>query len=211
MHGIVLKRLGHNVRILERSPSELLEGQGAGISAMEKVQEFLRKHDLFKQPNFVFSSQVQFLDRSAVVAKAWNVPLSMTSWDTLYYRLRANFDGLASAYVPEVDGLTTDKDGNVFYEHGTTVADLQDNKDFVTVSLNQANGERVSLHADLVIAADGPSSTIRKLLHPELHRKYVGYIAWRGTVHEREISESTKSVFKQNLTYFIHKGATILL
>lgn len=49
MHGIVLKRLGHNVRILNRDPTSFLESQGAGITAFEKVQEFFSKHDLSKQ------------------------------------------------------------------------------------------------------------------------------------------------------------------
>ena len=211
MHGIVLKRLGHNVRILERSPSNLLESQGAGVSAMEKVQEFLSKHDLSKQPNFVPSEQVQFVDRAANISKVWKVPLSMTSWDTLYYRLRANFDGLSSEYVPQTGELATEKEGKAVYEHGTTVTALQEDKDVVTITFNQANGEIGSLQADLVIAADGPGSDIRKLRYPGRHRNYAGYVAWRGTVEERDVSEITKKVFKQNLTYYVHKGATILL
>lgn len=211
MHGIVLKRLGHNVRILERSPPDLLEGQGAGISAMEKVLEFLSQHDLSKQPNFVPSSQVQFLDKAANIAKVWKMPLHMTSWNTLYFRLRANFDGLQSEYLSQVSDLSTEKDGKVIYEHGITVTDLQNENEVMTVSFEQADGQRGRLQADLVIAADGPVSTIRRLLYPGSHRKYVGYIAWRGTVHERDVSERTKEMFKQNLTYFVHKGATILL
>jgi len=211
MHGVVLKRLGHNVRILERSPSDLLHGQGAGVSAMEKVLEFLSKHDLSQQPRFVPSAQIQFLDRAANIVKIWKVPLSMTSWNTLYYRLRANFDGLASDYVPRTEDLRGERDGKVKYEHGVVVTGLQCNDEVATVSFEELNGQTGSLQADLVIAADGPSSTIRKMLSPGTSRKYVGYVAWRGTVLERDVSESAKKVFNQNLTYYVHKGATILL
>jgi len=211
MHGVVLKRLGHNVRILERSPSDLLHDQGAGITAMEDVREFLRKHDLSKQPNFVSSAQIQFLNRAANVVKIWKVPLSMTSWNTLYYRLRANFDGLASDYVPRTEDLRGERDGEVKYEHGIMVTGLQCNDEVVTVSFEEINGQTGNLQADLVIAADGPSSTIRKMLSPGTRRKYVGYIAWRGTVLERDVSESAKKAFNQILNYFVHKGATILL
>lgn len=211
MHGVVLKRLGHNVRILERSPSDLLHDQGAGITAMEDVREFLSKHDLSKQPNFVSSAQIQFLDRAAKIVKTWKVPLSMTSWNTLYYRLRANFDGLASDYVPGTEDLRGERDGEVKYEHGIMVTGLQCNDEVVTVSFEEINGQTGNLQADLVIAADGPSSTIRKMLSPGARRKYVGYVAWRGTVLERNVSDSAKKVFNQNLTYFVHKGATILL
>lgn len=211
MHGLVLKRLGHNVRILERSQSDLLHDQGAGVTAMENVLQFLSKHDLSKQPNYVASAQIQFLDRAANIVKIWKVPLSMTSWNTLYYRLRANFDGLPSDYVPQTGDLRGERDGKVKYEHGVMVTDLQCNDEVVTVSFEELNGQTGSLQADLVIAADGPSSTIRKILSPGTSRKYVGYVAWRGTVLECDVSESTKKVFNQNLTYFIHKGATILL
>lgn len=211
MHGIVLKRLGHNVRILERSPSDLLDGQGAGITAMEKVQAFLSKHDLSNKSHFVPSAQIQFLDKAAKVNKIWKVPLSMTSWNTLYYRLRANFDGLTSEYVPQVHDLLRNEDGRALYEHGVKVVGVQDGSEVVTVSFENAQGNTGTYQADLVIAADGPSSTIRKLLEPGVDREYSGYIAWRGTVAEREVSETTKQIFQTNLTYHIHKGATILL
>lgn len=178
---------------------------------MEKVQEFLSKHDLSKQPNFVPSAQIQFLDRAAKIVKVWKVSLSMTSWNTLYYRLRANFDGLPSAYVTQTENLRGENDGQVKYQHGVTVTGLQCNDEVVTVSFEELNGQTGKLQADLVIAADGPSSSVRKMLYPRISRKYVGYVAWRGTVPEHEVSKETKQVFQQNLTYFVYKGATILL
>lgn len=59
------------------------------------------------------------------------------------------------------------------------------------------------MHADLVIAADGTSSKIRQILQPGLQRKYVGYIAWRGTALENEISEMTKAIFAEKTTLFV--------
>jgi len=43
--GIALKRLGHTVTILERSPTPLLQDQGAGIVAGGNTLEFLNKFD----------------------------------------------------------------------------------------------------------------------------------------------------------------------
>lgn len=211
MHGIILKRLGHNVRILERKLPDQLEGQGAGITALEKVVEFLSTHDFSKQANFVPSAQIQFFDRAANMRKVWKVPLSMTSWNTLYYRLRANFDGLTSEYVPQTEHLKGDGDGMAVYESGISVNGVQDEGDIATVPFEYADGKIGTRQADLVIAADGPSSSIRTLLQPELQRKYVGYVAWRGTVLESEVSESTKKAFNQNITYYVHRGATILM
>ena len=43
------------------------------------------------------------------------------------------------------------------------------------------------IEADLVIAADGSASFIRRILQPELKPKYTGYVAWRGTVLESDV------------------------
>lgn len=43
--GIALKRLGHEVTILERSPTPLLQDQGAGIVAGGDTLEFLKEFD----------------------------------------------------------------------------------------------------------------------------------------------------------------------
>jgi 2-polyprenyl-6-methoxyphenol hydroxylase-like FAD-dependent oxidoreductase len=43
--GIALKRLGHTVTILERSPAPLLQDQGAGIVTGGDTLAFLKKFD----------------------------------------------------------------------------------------------------------------------------------------------------------------------
>ena len=64
---------------------------------------------------------------------------------------------------------------------------------------------------DLVIAADGPGSSIRKMLCPGTERTYVGYVAWRGTVDESQVSEETKTLFRTCLNYFIYEDGHILM
>ena len=210
MQGIVLKRLGHNVRILERSPSSVLDGQGAGIKAGEKLQEFLRKHDYVREPYFVPMPQIHFLDRAANVTRVWKIPMDATSWNTLYYRLRANYDGLVSPYVSRTPERGV-REGKAIYEYATTVTDIQLNDGVVTVSFESLNHGRGSYQADLVIAADGPSSSIRKMFYPEIHRKYVGYAAWRGTVVERDVSANTKERLVEKTNYYIGSGGHILM
>ena len=67
------------------------------------------------------------------------------------------------------------------------------------------------LWIDLVIAADGPGSGIRRIQFPGTERRYVGYVAWRGTVVEGRISEDTKKLFRTCLNYFIYKNGHILM
>lgn len=203
MQGIVLGRLGHKVSILERSASIEFISQGAGISAQEHVQEFLSRYDRSTQPLCLDCPKVQFLDKHGKVIKTWDMPLKMTSWGSLYHRLRANFDGLKSNYCQLDDPVVSSApEGNSQYKFGHTVTGIQDRKGKVAVYAQDSSGLEHEIFADLVIAADGPSSSIRQILNPAVHRTYTGYVAWRGMVPETEISESDRELFAQRCTYF---------
>lgn len=203
MHGIILRSLGHNVKILESNSLTEQENLGAGIAAMEDVHTFMDKFDATKTPYTVTSQNVQFLDKAANVKRKWDVSLKMTSWSSLYYLMRANFDGLKSdicAQPLDMSNLT----GTAIYDHGKKVTAVDYLDGLVKVSFQdlETNGSG-SVDADLVIAADGTSSKIRQLLQPTLQRKYVGYVAWRGTAPEHEISEATKEIFASKTTFFV--------
>lgn len=66
------------------------------------------------------------------------------------------------------------------------------------------------MEADLVIGADGPSSTIRSLFAPDVERKYAGYVALRGTVSENDVTAKTREAFSERFTFFHTKGIQIL-
>ena len=195
MHGIVAKRLGHNVQILEQYESSTREGQAAGICAMEYGTAFLKKHDLLAdKPCAVNCSGVQILDRNARVKFQIARPMAMTSWNVLYYRLRANFDGLTSQYCPEAPAALP-KDGKAIYEHGKTVSNVTYSENMLKVEYADSHGGGV-LKPDIVIAADGSTSRIRALLQPDLRRTYAGYAIWRGTVLESDVSEASRNLFQ---------------
>ena len=208
----MLKRLGHNVNILERSTS--LNGQGAGIMAREHVQAFFSKHDHCDQPYFVKGEppQLQFLNKAGTITRVWKAQLCTTSWDTLYYRLRANYDGLQSDYVPEPPNREKG-DGKATYENGCTVTNLKHGDGVVTLDFERSidGGGGGTLHADLVIVADGPGSGIRRMIYPNAERKYVGYAAWRGTILESDVSGEAKALFGSCCNFFNYKSGHILL
>lgn len=204
MHGIVLKRLGHNVRILNRDPSNSLQSQGAGVSITQYVHEFFQKHDLSKLPLFLDSPYTKFIDREARVVEIRNVVMQMTSWSVLYWRLRANFDGLHSDLCPKLDEGETGA-GKAIYDYGKTVTDVNYNEHdgLVTVQYDSIDGSNSFVQADLVIAADGPGSFVRRKLLPNVQRRYAGYIAWRGFAKESDISEETRQALGESLTYHL--------
>ncbi|KAK3168345.1 hypothetical protein OEA41_004792 [Lepraria neglecta] len=101
--AVVLKRLGHNVRIFERNPTPLLHNQGARVVVGGDTQAFFNRFDATKRPIAVTSNLRQYLDKEGRQVHEEGMAQKMTSWDLLYYLLRANFDGVKSDYckVPE--------------------------------------------------------------------------------------------------------------
>ncbi|KAH7081006.1 monooxygenase [Paraphoma chrysanthemicola] len=218
--GVALKRLQKdlNVRIFERNPTELLHDQGAGVVAGPDVQQFFQKFDRSKTPLSVTSHQRLYLNKGGVVIDREDRDQQMTSWDLLYNLLRTNYDGVESGYakvpVPE------DGEGAVSYEFGCTVTKIAapksgsgtglDFSDAIKLDIKHHSGETSTAEADLVIAADGPSSSIRAMYLPGITRKYAGYVAWRGTVPETEVSQAATDVFVEKFPFFHTEHLQIL-
>ena len=57
----------------------------------------------------------------------------------------------------------------------------------------------------------GASSSIRKIVAPYVQRQYSGYVAWRGTVNEKEISDESRKVFGDKMTFCAAKRSYILM
>jgi 2-polyprenyl-6-methoxyphenol hydroxylase-like FAD-dependent oxidoreductase len=219
--GLALKRLQRNlnIRIFERNPTPLLHDQGAGVVAGQDTQTFFQKYDRTQTPLTVTSSQRLYLDRSGATNHREGSVQQMTSWDLMYHLLRVNFDGVDSGYAKPPQ--TTEGEGSALYEYGCTVTGIKapttipeastlDLLDPVEITVQRSSGEVFSVHADMVIAADGPSSTIRSLYFPDVKRKYVGYVAWRGTVPESAISESSAAAFAEKFAFYHTTGTQLL-
>ncbi|KAE8452946.1 hypothetical protein EG329_012133 [Mollisiaceae sp. DMI_Dod_QoI] len=208
MTGLVLKRLGHHIRIFERSPTSLLQDQGAGIVFGSEAQEFFSKHINVNRSFHVNSLLRQTLKRNGEVLNRDARGQKMVSWDLLYFCLRACFDGVKSGYcaVPEAEK----GEGKGEYVYGRKVVGVRDIGSEIEVEFEEKDGGLEKERAEMVIAADGPSSTVRRLLLPEVERKYVGYVAWRGTVLESEASKLMQNTFVDHFTFFHGPGIQIL-
>ncbi|MCJ1396219.1 hypothetical protein MMC18_009108 [Xylographa bjoerkii] len=211
MHAIILKRLGHNVRILEANPSSTREGQGAGIMAREGMHEYMTTYELSKRPYSVESPHVQIINPQGGVKRIMGGKQQMTSWNILYYRLRANFDGLRSQYCLEIPERGDSGNGKAVFDTGKTVTDIAYSDKLVTVHFDNADGSSGSIHADLVIGADGARSTVRQILEPSAQLKYAGYVVWRGLVAEQDVSAETRKIFGDKITIFTMDHSYMLL
>jgi 2-polyprenyl-6-methoxyphenol hydroxylase-like FAD-dependent oxidoreductase len=171
-----------------------------------------------------------YLDHGGEIIDREDYTQFMTSWDLLYHIGRANFDGQKSGHLAaQWDDVLAGTHGETLreswgrakYEYGKQVEKLQVQKgtkgdrveiwwkDTMEGSPNQ--GEIETTYADYVICADGPSSKMRgMLLGQDEERKYAGYVAFRGTVPEHELSKDTKAVFVEKFTFFHGKATQIL-
>jgi 2-polyprenyl-6-methoxyphenol hydroxylase-like FAD-dependent oxidoreductase len=207
--GVVFTRLGYNVTILERTPEAALQDQGAGISLWivippiaesltklgisgSPIVDFLAEYDRTKTPTLC-ADGIHYLNRDGSIKMQVDGVGQVASWDLLYNILRANFDGgYATGYVNAAE--KKESDGKATYLSGMRVTDLQEvGSDRVKVEYENTDGSKGSLEADVVVGADGPNSTVRKLLLPEVERSYAGYVAWRGIVQESLLSETTRT------------------
>lgn len=237
MHAITLHEQGHSIHILEQCPTETPSSHMAGVCLGPDVLAFLSRFDRVAHiPLGIPATQLQSLDHDGKSQPFLRIQRIMSSWDALYYRLRANYDGLASEFVPEPPSaafVVPEKDtdpararARARYEFGQRVIDISEvpstgQLSIVTESTNSPDVEnpvRTTLTADLVLGADGPNSTVRQIFLPDPvpkveeinypRRRYAGYVAWRGVVHESLVSTTTQQVFQANVTYNIRRRAT---
>lgn len=199
---------------MERTNQFLLENQGAGIVAGGDTIGFFERYDRTGKQVAVPSYKRLYLNQEGDVIHEEVNRQNMTSWDLAYYLLRANYDRVESSYLddgklPEVKP----SDGKVNYRYGCTVTSIVDEGSRVRVHFKQKqdDGSEIeeSLTTKLLVAADGPSSTIRAILEPGIDRKYAGYVVIRGTVPEPEGSQAALEVFRERFCFFHAPGTQV--
>lgn len=175
------------------------------------IVDFLEQYDGTKTPTLT-ADGIQYLNKDGSIKFTTGgdgITAQVASWDLLYNILRANFDGGHEAgYVaapPEMEG-----DGVANYVSDVRVTDLTEVDELVEVGYESVDGRKGALQADIVIGADGPSSTVRKLLLPEVERTYVGYVTWRGTVKESLLSDETRTLLGTKSCIAFTRGSQVV-
>jgi 2-polyprenyl-6-methoxyphenol hydroxylase-like FAD-dependent oxidoreductase len=219
MHALTI--LTHSpktkVTILERSSTALLHNQGAGVVAGSETQTFFSRYVCPGHEIAVRSKQRLYLNHNGdiVPGSVEEKEQRMTSWDVLYRLLRWKVDGMETEYISGTK-METDIEhtshGKANYEIGCKVNSLEDlgSAKGVQVHYTTSSGESKIATSDLVIAADGGSSTVRCTLLPEVKRTYAGYVALRGTIPETELSEAASKAFSEKFAFFHTEGIQIL-
>jgi 2,6-dihydroxypyridine 3-monooxygenase len=172
-----LQGLGCEVTVFERSPSPL-QARGAGIAALHQTLRWLELHG--PDPETVCSStdRITFLEPDGSIRGEIEHRYLFSSWNTIYRTFLTAF-------------------GEQHYRMASAVSSFTDEGDVVRLVL--ADGG--TAEADLLVCADGVNSTARPALVPETVSRYAGYVAWRGTVPESELSPATFEMLADRLTY----------
>jgi 2-polyprenyl-6-methoxyphenol hydroxylase-like FAD-dependent oxidoreductase len=178
----MLRTIGWQADVFERSAGDLAS-RGAGLGTQAGTKRMLARigmplGDQLGAP----TREYVLLDRRGDTVCTLDFPRVMTAWSQLYRPLR---DGLpAQHYHPGKTYVAAEQDGR-------------------SVTAIFADGTRET--GDILIAADGPRSTIRPQMVPGAKPEYAGYVAWRGLTREDEIAGNRELLFRSN-TYCIPAG-----
>jgi len=178
--ALLLRKLGFSVEVFERTPTQLTN-RGGGIVLQPITMKWFDGHSA-RQIDEVStrSSKLRYLGAENAIVHEEPVEWRYTSWGTVYRALLDDF-------------------GQEHYHLGEFCAGFSQNVDQVELRFVSGRVER----ADLVVFADGITSTARRRLFPELEPEYAGYVGWRGTLREDQVTPETYGLLADTLTYSI--------
>jgi 2-polyprenyl-6-methoxyphenol hydroxylase-like FAD-dependent oxidoreductase len=179
----MLRSVGWDVDVFERS-SEDLAGRGAGLGTHDALVRVLRRLRIEAASSLgVHTPHYILLNPRGGIGCRLEYPRVMTAWARLYRPLK---DALPARNYHPAKSL---------------VAFEQEPRGITAIF---ADGSRAS--GDLLIAADGPRSTVRPMVLPALRPDYAGYIAWRGLTAEAEVAASDRELLFSSNAFCIPGG-----
>jgi 2,6-dihydroxypyridine 3-monooxygenase len=186
--ALLLRELGFAVDVYERNPA-LLENRGGGIVLQPTTMKWFGERSARRIEELsTVTRYVRYLGQGNEVLHEDPVEWRYSSWGTIYRALLDDF-------------------GTGRYHLGEFCTGFDQDAGSVTLRFVSGRIER----ADLVVFADGITSTARKRLFPDLEREYSGYVGWRGTVPEDNVSEETRGLLGEALTYSVARDTHIIL
>ena len=186
--ALVLRDLGCEVDVFERSGTAL-EARGAGIGLHPVTTRYFdESSELDAALVEIELPWLQFLSASGDRIYRERMNYRFSSWNTIYRGLARCFD-------------------NRRYHLGADVADFDQDVQGATLRLNSGETHTV----DMLVCADGISSGARARLLPGAEARYAGYVAWRATVPESDLSSASFETLRDSITYGLLPAGHVLV
>jgi 2,6-dihydroxypyridine 3-monooxygenase len=185
--ALLLRDLGCEVDVFERSASPL-EDRGAGIVVLPITERYFLEREGIGERVSLELTYWTYVSRDGEVISASADHFRFSGWSTIY---RALLDAF----------------GHDHYHLGNEMVGFDNGPDSVTVHL----GTGQAIEGDLLVCADGLASTGRAILLPGAQPRYAGYVAWRGTASERDLSRKAQTDLADSMIYQILEGGHMLV
>ena len=186
--ALVLRDLGCEVDVFERSGTAL-QARGAGIGLHPMTTRYFdESRELDAAMVEIELPWLQFLSASGEPIHRERMNYRFSSWNTIYRGLARCFGGLRYHLGSEVSGFRQDGRG-------------------VTVSLPGG----ATRELDMLVCADGISSNARARLLPDARARYAGYVAWRATLPESELTTASFEALRDSITYALLPSGHVLV
>jgi 2,6-dihydroxypyridine 3-monooxygenase len=185
--GLLLADAGFDVSVYERSAAELA-GRGAGIVAHEMSLRYLTTRMGTGLDEISISSRLlRYLDAAGRLSHVEPSGYRFTSWQVLHGRL-------AAALPP----------GSL--RPGRALLGFEQDRGGVLARFTGGEAER----GEVLICADGISSTARQQLLPDIAPGYAGYVGWRGTAGPEALGSDLFDRLGWDITYQLLTSGHVL-
>ncbi|MGD2180754.1 FAD binding domain-containing protein [Lusitaniella coriacea] len=183
--GVLLRSVGWEVDIYERSP-RTLSSRGGGVVLQPDVVEAFNIAGIPHDKLGVVATERYYLQDNGSIQR---MPMrqTLTSWNTLYNHLKRHFP-------------------DEHYHQGKSLTNLQQQGEQVTAIF--ADGSKAT--GDLLIGADGSTSTVRQILLPTYDPMYAGYVGYRGLVDEKDLDPETAAIMTERFVFYQFRNSHIL-
>jgi 2,6-dihydroxypyridine 3-monooxygenase len=185
--AVLLRDLGCEVEVHERADTDL-EDRGAGIVVLPVTERYFEQGGGGGERVSLELTYWRYVDATGRTLSSDPDHFRFSGWSTIYRALLRVF-------------------GRDHYHFGHEVTGVHQSLERVTIELADGSTDE----GDLVVFADGMGSTGRELLAPGVNPHYAGYVAWRGTVPENTLSQSTRDEVSDSMIYQILGPGHILV
>ncbi|MEN7343823.1 MAG: FAD-dependent oxidoreductase [Pseudomonadota bacterium] len=165
--ALCLRKAGFEVTVLERAHA--LEDVGAGIQIGPNAHHVLSALGISERLEHLAVAPGALSLRNGVNGRdIFSIPANNNRWRAPYWHVhRADL----------IEALSDALDDDVLHL-GTTIVDL----DIASPTSRVLTGSKITLEADLIIAADGVHSTLRRFVSSETKPRFTGNVACRATI-----------------------------